>query len=91
MGRRSRYRERATHPLSKAQAAFEDWLEGRDYETADEDAPLAVPALALVDDFLDDCPEFEKAVKVVRRHAQAIGFVSDYDIDADEDLYEEDE
>lgn len=90
MSRRSRFRPRSTNPLGKTQAAFEDWLSDRDYRTAMHDTPMAVAAVTLVDAFLYDYPEFEKYEKVVRQHAEAIGFVSDYDIDMDTKLgYEE--
>jgi hypothetical protein len=82
--RRSRYREDATHSLSNAQAAFEDWLDEHGYQPANTDVPFAVEAVVLVDEFLDDRPEFERSAKVIRRHAEAIGCVSDYDFDPDD-------
>jgi hypothetical protein len=79
MPRYSKYRDGVRHQLNEAQAAFENWLAERGYEPAPAGIPWAVEATALVDDFLDDCPEYEQQQKTVKRHAAAIGSVSDCD------------
>jgi hypothetical protein len=89
MPRYSKYRDDARHQLSEAQAAFEDWLTERGYEPANDAMPWAVPAVALVDEFLDDCSEYEKHRKTVRRHAEAVGTVSD--CDPEDELLSKDE
>lgn len=65
--------------FSKPKRQFEKWLSDAEYSTAAECYPAAVHATALIDDFLRDYPSLEKMKILLEKHAEDIGWVSDYE------------
>ena len=73
-------------PISKPAYQFERWLRSQNYESVTEMYPAAVPAVALIDDYLQEYPERRGVRGIIIHHAEEIGWISDYrDVEDDED------
>jgi hypothetical protein len=60
-------------------ARFKRWLRSRGYSFVSEDYPAAVHASTLVDEFLDEYPEFVRARHNIEHTLERMGgYVSDY-------------
>ncbi len=88
---RSRFVKRVK--LTKSTALLETWLKENGYEPVDELYTGALPAIDLVSDFLDDYPELSQHQDTLEDHAEAIGYISDYNTEdiSDDDVEDEEE
>lgn len=76
--------------LTKPKLKFEHWLLERGFDAVNSNAYIgATHAAALVDEFLEDYPEFLKWSDNLYDHADEIGYVSDSQDDRDSNSGEE--
>lgn len=71
--------------ISLPKRRFERWLFEQGYEAASELYPGAVEAITLVDEYLRECQEHALMKKLIEYHAEAIGWVSDYKDEEEEE------